>query len=200
MLKKVIIGFVLLVSSYSLSWSADDSKDVTIGFKVMIGGRYDNMRMCVASPADSKGGLIADVMFLTRVQVNDEFAFTTEIPVMRPILFAAAFKMLQFEPQVNFEFTHKVNDDMDFRFGPAIGLSFHYGPDYKSDNKDKRGESFFAMGPMISGFSGIGYTNSKGKYRSVNLKAFYIPLFSGARDDLSPGTVIGGVIEEQFFF
>ncbi len=34
----------------------------------MGGGRYDDLRMCVGSPAGVKGGPIADIMFVTRYQ------------------------------------------------------------------------------------------------------------------------------------
>ncbi len=83
-------------------------------------------------------------------------------------------------------------------FGPGVGVSFHYGPDYHSDRKNK-GDSFFAAGPLISGLCGLGFNSSKGKKRMIGLRAFYIPLFSG-ENDLSPGTVIGGVLEGHFDF
>jgi hypothetical protein len=58
----------------------------------MAGGRYDNYRMCVASPAGVKGGAMADIMFTTKHRLNDHRSLTFNLPVMRPVLFGLAFK------------------------------------------------------------------------------------------------------------
>ena len=197
-------NYILLVSALitcllHLSSFAEENKRTSLGIKAMFGGRYDDMRMCVASDTGVKGGIIADVMLLTRFRLKDKATLNLEIPVMRPILFAAAFKMLQFEPEVTFEFTKKISDRADFLFGPGLGASFHYGPDYHSDNKDNRGESFFAAGPMISHLFGLYFKNGSGKNKLFGIRAFYIPLFSG-ESDLSPGTIVGGVFEVHFYF
>lgn len=192
-LMSVFFVVIALESSYSA-----EARDVSFGIHFMIGGRYDNMRMCVASPAGAKGGPIADIMFDTKFRVNDNLSIAFNLPVMRPILFAAAFKMLQFEPQFSFEFRKNIKDDKDLIIGPGLGASFHYGPDYKSDKKDK-GESFFAMGPFISGLFGYQFSGSSGKNKMFGLRAFYVPLFSGD-SDLSPGTVVGGALEGHFSF
>ena len=125
--------FALLVFLYVESSLSAEAKDVSFGIHFMVGGRYDNIRMCVASPAGKKGGPIADIMFDTKFRVNDNLSIAFNLPVMRPILFAAAFKMLQFEPQFSFEFRKNIKDDKDLIIGPGLGASFHYGPDYKSD-------------------------------------------------------------------
>lgn len=189
---------ILVTCLFIFSVFSDDTKTVSVGIKVMFGGRYDNMRMCVASDSGVKGGIIADVMLLTRFKLNTNTSLTFELPVMRPILFAAAFKMLQFEPQFTFEFTKKIHNDVHVIFGPGLGISFHYGPDYHSDKKN-RGDSFFAAGPLVSGLCGLEFNSSKDKKRRLGLRAFYIPLFSG-KSTLSPGTVLGGVIEGHFDF
>jgi len=199
-MKKEIVGslfFVILFTYISSSFS-EEANNVSFGIHFMVGGRYDNMRMCVASPAGAKGGPIADIMFDTKFRVNDNMSIAFNLPVMRPILFAAAFKMLQFEPQFSFEFRKNIKDDKDLIIGPGLGASFHYGPDYKSDKKDK-GESFFAMGPFISGLFGYQFSGSSGKNKMFGLRAFYAPLFSGD-SDLSPGTVVGGAVEGHFDF
>jgi hypothetical protein len=175
---------------------ADRAGSVSIGMHVMLGGRYDDVRMCVASPAGAKGGMIADIMLDTRYYVSDQTAVVLNLPVMRPILFAVAFKMLQFEPAVHVEFSRKLGDKTDLVAGPGIGASFHYGPDYRSDMKN-RGPSFFAAGPLVSALIGIGFGGSSGKRKIVGLRPFYIPLFA---TDRSPGTVLGGALEGHFSF
>lgn len=194
--KQVLSLMLSMICAFSLSITAGEAKKVSFGLKVMFGGRYDNIRMCVASDTGVKGGIIADIMLNTRIEINDNATVTFELPVMRPILFAFAFKMLQFEPEFTFEFRKKINDDVNLIFGPGIGVSFHYGPDYHSDKKN-RGDSFFAAGPFISGLCGFQFTS--GRNKMVGLRAFYAPLFSG-ESELSPGTILGGVLEGHFDF
>ncbi len=170
--------------------------DMTFGIHIMFGGRYDNMRMCVASPAGVKGGIIADIMFDMKYYFKDNTAVVFNLPLMRPVLFGFAFRMLQFEPQIALETSKKINDKADLILGPGLGLSLHYGPDYKSDRKD-RSLSFFAAGPFISGLCGIGFNGSSGKKKIVGARAFYVPLFS---QDHGVGTVIGGAVEGHFSF
>ena len=199
-MKKLFEGllFFIILCIYVNSSFCGEAKDVSLGIHFMVGGRYDNMRMCVGSEAGIKGGPIADIMFDTRFRVNDKLSIAFNLPIMRPILFAAAFKMLQFEPQFSFEFRKNIKEDKDLIIGPALGASFHYGPDYKSD-KENKGDSFFAVGPFISGLFGYQFKGSSGKNKIFGLRAFYVPLFSG-ESDLSPGTVIGGALEGHFRF
>lgn len=199
-MNKLLIGlmFFVILFTYANSSFSGEAKDVSFGIHFMLGGRYDNIRMCVASPGGVKGGLIADIMFDTKFRVNDNVSVTLNLPVMRPILFAAAFKMLQFEPQLSFEFRKNIKEDKDLIIGPGLGVSLHYGPDYKSD-KNNKGESFFAAGPFISGLFGYQFKGSSGKNKLFGLRAFYVPLFSG-ESDLSPGTIIGGALEGHFSF
>jgi len=198
MRKLIMAGLTALVLLYSFQAYAGESRSVSFGISVMLGGRYDNMRMCVATPAGIKGGPIADILLDTRFFVNDNLSIAVNLPVMRPILFAAAFKMLQFEPEVTFEFKKNITEDIDIVYGPGLGLSFHYGPDYRSDSKD-RSKSFFAMGPFISGLFGFQFAGNSGNNKLIGIRAFYVPLFSGD-SDLSPGTVLGGALEGHFEF
>ncbi len=188
----------LLIGEFSFSIAAGEAKKVSFGLKIMFGGRYDNMRMCVASDTGAKGGIIADIMLNTRIGISENVDVTFELPVMRPILFAFAFKMLQFEPELTFEFRKNIGNDINMLFGPGIGLSLHYGPDYHSDRKN-RGDSFFAAGPFVSGLLGIQFKDTTGKDKVIGVRAFYVPLFS-KDSDLSPGTVLGGVLEGHFYF
>lgn len=191
-MKKIIV-FILLVMFSSFG------KGVDFGFKPMFGGRYDNLRMCVASDAGVKGGIIADIMFLSRFQTSREnLKLALEIPVMRPVLFAVSYDMLQFEPELTFEFSKSLGDKKSLIYGPGAGMSFNYGPDYLSD-QDNRGDDFFSVGPMLSGTFGFAKLSKKGNERRIALRAFYIPLFptDGVH---SVGTVLGAVIEGHFYF
>ena len=175
-----------------------DKGNTSFGFKVMAGGRYDDMRMCVGSDPVVKGGPIADIMFITKRKLKTDINIAFELPVMRPILFASAFKMLQFEPQISIEFYKNLNDITSFIFAPGLGVSLHYGPDYNSD-MDNRGKSFFASGPLISGLIGISFNGKNDKKKIIGVRLFYTSLFS-KDTSLSPGKVFGGVIEAQFLF
>lgn len=194
-----LLIIILLITMLPLPLFAEDHGAIIFGVKAMFGGRYDDMRMCVASDTGVKGGTVADVMLLTQFRIKEKTALNIEIPVMRPILFAAAFDMLQFEPEVTVEFSKKLSDNTDMIFGPGIGASFHYGPDYHSNNKENRGESFFAAGPLVSTLYGFRVKKAIGKANIFGIRAFYIPLFSRT-SDLSPGTVVGGVLEAHLYF
>ena len=166
------------------------------GILFMAGGRYDNFRMCVASPAGVKGGPIADIMFIAKNRLNESYSLTFNLPVMRPILFGLAFKMLQFEPELTLEYHKLINEKTNLVTGPGIGISFHYGPDYKSD-LNNFGESFFAMGPILSWHAGIEFKKERVIKSAVGLKAFYIPLFAR---DIPTGTVLGGALVYTYYF
>jgi len=173
---------------------SDIQSNKSYGIMVMGGGRYDDLRMCVGSPAGVKGGPIADVMFVTQFKRDDEKLVSLNIPVFRPILFGTAFKMLQFEPELNWENTKSMKNGKKLIHGPGFGLSFHYGPDYESD-LDNRGEDFFAIGPMLNYSVGIALDNESRK--KLALKAFYIPLFG---ENENNGTVIGASLQYYYLF
>ena len=190
--------FLWMMILFILSTSIFAGQEDWTGIKIMAGARYDNIRMCVGSDAGVKGGPIADIMFLTKKQFTPGQVLALEIPVMRPILFGAAFEMLQFEPQLTLQFTGKKVDNRSLIFGPGLGVSLHYGPDYNS-SLDDRGDPFFAAGPMVSGLIGIRTVNKNNKIRNYGIRIFYLPLFS-SETDLSPGTVLGLVFESHFQF
>lgn len=159
------------------------------GIRIIAGGRYDDMRMCVGSDAGVKGGPIADIMYIRRFEFKSEKNLVLEIPVMRPILFGTAFKMLQFEPAVSVPFIRPINSRKSLVIAPSIGLSFHYGPDYKAD-LDNRKRDFFALGPYMGAVFGVKVSQNSGKPNVYGLRLFYTPLFS-SESNLSPGTVLG---------
>ncbi len=189
MKKYLIIISVCIAGAFAQNISNDK---ISYGMMFMGGGRYDDLRMCVGSAAGVKGGPIADLMFVTRYQKDPSSAVSINIPVMRPILFGKAFKMLQFEPEVNWETHRTLNSGKRIFMGPGVGLSFHYGPDYESD-LDNRGDSFFAIGPMLN--YSVGLSFNKDQTRNLALKMFYIPLFG---KDYKDGTVLGGTIQYYF--
>ncbi len=175
-----------------------NAQNFSNGIKIIAGGRYDDMRMCVGSDAGVKGGPIADIMYLVKVKLNSGQNLAIEIPVMRPILFGAAFQMLQFEPEVSLEMTKKIYNQKSLVFAPGVGVSLHYGPDYRSD-LDNRGDDFFAAGPFLSSLIGIQLKGNQEKYKLFGVRFFYAPLFS-EDSELSPGSVLGAVAELQIGF
>lgn len=191
-----VIIVIILISLVLGNLFSVERKNTFLGIKVMAGGRYDDMRMCVGSAAGVKGGPIADVMLLSKKKLNPNVSLAFELPVMRPILFGIAFEMLQFEPQVSIEFYKQINNKSSLVLAPGLGISLHYGPDYRSD-LDNRGKDFFAAGPIISGLIGYSFDGKNDKLKIFGIRMFYIPLYSG-ESDLSPGQVFGGVLEAQF--
>lgn len=87
-MKKTILVLSILLSFIQIVYGQvpDKSKN-SYGILFMAGGRYDNYRMCVASPAGVKGGTMADIMFVFKHSFDDKHSFTFNLPVMRPILF-----------------------------------------------------------------------------------------------------------------
>ncbi len=186
----IIIIFLMFIP---VVLSAQEFKPVSIGINVTAGGRYDNVRMCVATGGVS-GGPVADIMLNTRFSPSNDFSFVLNFPIFRPILFASAFSMLQFEPQLTFEFRTKISEKLFFVGGPGLGVSLNYGPDYHS-SFNSRGMPFFSAGPIISSLFGLGFYAGK-TYMVTGLRIFAIPLFS---DTLS-GVVLGGAIDVSFYF
>lgn len=195
MKQPALLAAILFFSIQSLFAQQIENKKFSVGVMAMGGGRYDDVRMCVASPAGVKGGPIGDIMLAFRVKKNDKFTFVFNLPVFRPILFAAAYNMLQFEPEAIFEIHKVINEKRDFFSGPGLGLSVNYGPDYNSNN-DNPSESFFSGGPIIS--YQIGFLFKAKVQSSFALKAFYIPLFSSNSHD--NGNVAGAALQYTLYF
>ena len=100
----------------------DDPGPVVVGLMVSAGGRYDDVRMCVATAAGVRGGLALDISFFVEVPVADRTSILVNVPVMRPILFGAAFDMLQFEPEARVLYRATTDGSTDFLVGPSLGL------------------------------------------------------------------------------
>ncbi len=192
-MKRMTVAVVLLVIVVSSSVSSDESQGISLGIRILAGGRYDNVRMCVGSPAGVPGGPIGEVYFDIRVPVSDNGTVVVNVPLFRPIVFAAAFGMLQLEPVVMYE--HSFGDESGTHpvVGAGMGLIFHYGPDYNS-TQDDPGDSFFSIGPQLNGFAGLtlGETNF-----TAGVKGFFAPLIS---PDRPTGVVAGGGLELSYRF
>lgn len=176
---------------------AADSGQPTFGINVMAGGRYDNLRMCVATPAGVKGGPAADIQLMVTKPLDQHTTLGFKLPLMRPLLFGAAFKMVQFEPEFSFGYCIPTTTKRGWVVEPSLGVSIHYGPDYRADTKDTDAQRFFAAGPLVATFIGVGWTNHLQRWRSVGIKPFYTPLFSTER---KPGTVLGASFEGRWDF
>jgi len=196
MMKKTIlfIGVLLGLSQIVYGQNSSESR-FSHGVLFMAGGRYDNLRRCAATPAGTKGGPIADIILVTKYKLNDNHALTFNLPLMRPVLFGLAFKMLQFEPEFTFEYNKAINEKINFITGPGLGVSFHYGPDYQSKLRDLN-NSFFAIGPFISWQTGFAFKKEGRVRSSAGLKAFYVPLFAKDRT----GNVLGGALLYTIYF
>ncbi len=182
---------VLLFISTGL-W-AENQRGVSLGLRILAGGRYDNVRMCVGSAAGVPGGPIGEVYLDVRVPVSESGAVVINVPLFRPIMFAAAFDMLQLEPTVMYEHTFGDGTGTQPVVGGGLGIILHHGPDYHSSQED-RGDSFFSVGPLLNGFAGLkfGETNV-----TAGVKGFFSPLFTAER---STGVVAGGGLELHYNF
>lgn len=179
-----------------------DARPLYFGVRGRAGGRYDNVRACVATPAGVPGGPAGDVSFVTKVGLRPRMALDIDLPVMRPILFAAAFEMLQYEPTVTLELSRPLSPLVDFVAGPTLGLSLHYGPDYKSESSGTgRTASFFAMGPMVGARLALAFEGEKQRMGTdVGLSPYVTPLFGIDDPRDHRGVVVGGLLDVTLRF
>ncbi len=190
MKRNLIVLMCLVILTGILA--AEENAPVSFGIHAIAGGRYDDVRMCVGSPAGYKGGPIMDVYLDVVLRTGPDTNLVFNLPVMRPVLFGAAFKMLQFEPQMTLEYSPPSSG---FVFGGGLGAVFHYGPDYRA-SLDDRGEEFSAFGPLVSASVGKRMEAKQG-YWQPGAKIFYSPLFS---DGENLGTVLGAALELHYRF
>jgi hypothetical protein len=204
----VVVGFLAaaLALPVPARAQAEDkkvgNKAFVIGPKIRAGGRFDNVRMCVASPAGAKGGPAADISVSTEVALSDTLSLDIDLPVFRPVMFGVAFDMLQFEPSVTLKFRRIGNGRTDLVGGPTLGISLHYGPDYKSESSgDGRTNSFFAMGPLIGGYVGLDFKRPCKKFNlQLGVTPYVEPLFGVNDAQNHRGVVVGGLLDLQLRF
>lgn len=176
---------------------ADDSPWHSFGIKYLAGIRYDDVRMCVASDPGVKGGPIGDIQLSLSYTIGSDYDLVFSLPVGRPILFAAAFDMLQFEPDMVLTRHLKPRSESGLILGLGLGLSLHRGPSFEAD-MDNRGLIFSASGPFITGLVGWEqHVEGKGK-RMFGLKAFYVPFISD--NDGPDGKSYGVALEFTTYF
>jgi len=179
-----------------------DPRATIFGIAIRAGGRFDNVRKCVASPTGTRGGPAADISLFADIAVSDKASVHVNLPLMRPILFAAAFKMLQFEPEVQLLFRRVTDGKVDLIAGPSLGISLHYGPDYTSERSGSgRKPSFFAMGPQIGGYFGLDFKRPDERFNfQLGLSPFVTPLFGVNDPENHRGIVVGGLLDALFRF
>lgn len=183
-MKKILL--LLLMTTTLSSFAFAEENKIDFGFHMDAGARYDDLRMCVASDAGVKGGVMADIYFDLNFNLDENSLISVSIPVMRPLLFGIAFQVLQLEPLVNYYYFFGDSDKIvRFVLGGGAGISFHWGPDYNSDFNN-RGSDFFAMGPIINIYGGFTIANWQ-----IGIRGFYEPLFTESN---GVGTVLGAAL------
>jgi len=188
---------IALVASPAGAAPDDPATATFVGVALRGGGRFDNVRMCVASPAGTPGGPAADVSLFVDVPVGGAASVLVDLPVMRPILFGAAFRMLQFEPTVGLRFRRDTGGRVGLVAGPTLGLSLHYGPDYRSaPSGSGRGPSFLALGPQVGGFLGLHFPRPEGRFDLQLGVSPYVAALWGVNDPAGHrGVVAGGLLD-----
>lgn len=186
-----------------IAWSAaapPDAAASTLGFAVRAGGRYDDVRMCVATPAGVTGGPAADVSLFAEIPLEGSTSLHLNVPFMRPILFAAAFEMLQFEPEIGLLLRRSTRGPVDVIGGPTLGVSLHYGPDYRSGPSGSgRRESFFAMGPQVGAYLGLDFRRPGERFNfQLGVSPYVTPLFGVDDPEGHRGFVAGATLDALF--
>lgn len=197
-----ILFIIALFPIRTIAQNRSHNDSLSFGVKIRAGGRYDNLRMCVATPAGVKGGPAADISFLIEFNTKDDKVLSIDIPVFRPILFATSFEMLQFEPSATLKYRKQISSQLDFIVGPSLGISFNYGPDFNSENTGiNRTESFFSIGPTIGSYFGIKFNHpEKSCGMELGISPYVTPLFSINNSYNNNGIVIGGLLDLTFSF
>lgn len=186
-------GLLFLSSEAS---AADPDQPFVVGIKLRAGGRFDTVRKCVATSKGTPGGPAGDISAFVELPMGEGKALHLDLPVMRPILFALSFEMLQFEPSATFKFYDTQSEDVGWVLGPMLGLSLHYGPDYESDLD---GDRFFAIGPIIGGYFGLDFPRPEKSFNfELGLTPYVIPLFGVDDAANHRGVVIGGLLDASF--
>lgn len=189
---------VWLLLSATTTFAAEADQPFVVGVKLRVGGRYDNVRRCVASSKGTPGGPAADISAFVELPLGVGQALQVDLPLMRPILFATAFHMLQFEPSATLKFRDTKGGEVGWVVGPTLGVSLHYGPDYHSDLD---GPKFFAIGPIVGGYVGLDFPRPGKIFNfELGLTPYLIPLF-GVNDPANhAGIVVGGLLDASFRF
>ena len=156
-----------------------------------------------ADKGSNKASDEAEIALFVEIEISRKVSTTINLPVFRPLLFGAAFRMLQLEPDVFLNFRHQLSQGLDLVFGPTAGLVLHYGPDYDSGPDDEqRGPSFFAIGPKLGAFVALDFKRPGESFNfQLGLNPYFAPLFATADGPRSPdGVLAGGMLEGTLRF
>ena len=196
------IALFLLFSHLAATASAAESERWRYGVKARMGGRYDNVRMCVATDPGVNGGPAMDISLSFVRSVGAKSVIEFDLPAMRPLLFGAAFTMVPFEPSVTLKFTLIESTTYALAVGPMLGVSLHYGPDKDSDlSGSDRTASFLAAGPMAGAYAGVTFKRPRGWFDlQVGVTLYGTPLFSIQDDEDHSGYVLGGSLDIGLLF
>lgn len=196
------LGLAAITAPAAAQSEATERGQVILGLRLRAGGRYDAVRMCVATPAGVKGGPAADLSFFTELGLGDNVALDLDLPVMRPLLFAAAFDMVQFEPSASLRFRVRGSGRTDLILGPTAGISLHHGPDYRSEKDGAgRGPSFWALGPLLGGYVGADFVREGRSFNGqLGFTPYVVPLFSIDDPERHRGVVVGGLVDGSLRF
>jgi hypothetical protein len=201
-LSKHILLIFLFISGFTIPLDANATTPFHYGIKTRIGGRYDNVRMCVATDAGVNGGPAMDISGFVSWGLKNGKSIEFDLPIGRPILFGAAFDMLQFEPSVTLKFRFLKTNSFELTGGPVVGITFHYGPDKDSESSgDGRTDSFFALGVFGGGYTGITFLRPKGSFDlQIGITLYATKLQSINDDNDHKGFVLGGSLDIGFRF
>ena len=81
----LVFAFLFIPQISNAQNDTINKKNTKFGVKVRIGGRYDNLRMCVASAPGAKGGTAADISFFMEFTNKNNKALHIDIPIFRHI-------------------------------------------------------------------------------------------------------------------
>lgn len=202
---KTTVLWIAIASFLPMAASAQiipSENTVTFGIKISAGGRHDDVRMCVATPAGSKLGPAMDISFITEFGLSDDLVLSVNVPVLRPLLFATKFDMLQFEPDVTLKIVVRQGESRDLVAGPSLGFSLHFGPDFRSEpDGDLRGPSFFALGPRVGAYVGVNFKRPSDSFDfQFGISPYVTPLFSINDPESHQGRVVGGSLDALILF
>lgn len=192
---------VLLGLTVCSSVSAEPREgEVVLGIRLRLGWKYDNLRVCGATPPGVPHGPDIDISFFSEVGLKDGVGLDINVPMFRPIMFAASARLLQFEPEVTLVFSKEVSGRTVFQGGPALGVSLNYAPDLNADfDSGRLRPSFFSIGPRIGGYVGFDFIRDGKRFNDqLGFHPYVLPLVAIRDPARHRGLVLGGTIDNSF--
>ena len=182
--------------------AAEGDDDYIFGIRLRLGWKYDNIRICGATPKGAPHGPDIDISLFSEIPLSDTTAIDINLPVFRPVMFWTAARLVQFEPEATLLIRVDDTGDTHSVIGPSLGVSVHYGPDLNSGMTDAdRGPSFFAIGPRIGGYAGFDFVRpSDGFNFQLGLNPYVTPLFTVGDPEHHRGLISGMTLDSSFRF